>query len=67
MAGPTLRPFPAPRPRRLRRALTLLLLVLTVVALHLWLTGELSRRLGAAGSAAEPQRLQALYMRQLQP
>lgn len=63
MAGPLTRaPIPA------RRRLAWVLLVLAVLALHGWITAELAERLEAAALVAVmPERIQAVYVRELQP
>ncbi|WKB54612.1 DUF3108 domain-containing protein [Eleftheria terrae] len=59
---------PASAPlRRARRRWGLLPLVLVVALLHLWLTRELAQRLPAPGQSNGPDRLQAMYTRQLTP
>lgn len=51
-----------------RRRLAWLLLVLAVLAAHGWITAELAERMEAAALvAAMPERLQAVYVRELQP
>jgi hypothetical protein len=51
-----------------RRRLAWILLVLAVLAAHGWITAELAERMEAVAlAAAMPERLQAVYVRELQP
>lgn len=70
MVAPALNPGPAaagPAEPRHRHLPLLLVLVVAVALAHAWIVGELGARLGQAAGERAPERIQAVYARQIVP